>query len=77
MAWLFQEWFTARWRSVWRRVGGRSREARQRDRHEKRAKSVAELRVLESLDENPPPLSNELNAKLRGIVANAEKRDVS
>jgi membrane associated rhomboid family serine protease len=65
MAWLFGGSVSARWRRL---VGAAATARRDADRRARRAKAAADLRTVESLDDDPPPLPDDLDAKLRDIL---------
>lgn len=76
-AWLYQGVFMERWRKARADRGKRRREAAQRDRVKKRAKSAAHLRLIEANDDAPPDLPPEVDQKLDDILRGRSKRDRS
>ena len=80
LAWLFRSTVVARFAKVRRSVtAGREaqrREAAARDRAQKRARSVAYLRLVESHDDDPK-LSPEADAKVTELLRGRSKRDRS
>lgn len=81
LAWLFRRSVLARFANVGRSMRAsreaHRREAVKRDRAQKRARSVAYLRLVESHDEDPPDLPPDVDAKLDELLRGRGKRDRS
>jgi membrane associated rhomboid family serine protease len=75
LAWLFRRSIVSRWSKIKSSWEAHRREAARRDRVKKREKSVAYLRVVESHDDNPPPLPPDVDAKLDDLLRGRAKRD--
>jgi hypothetical protein len=70
MAYLFGPWLRRRLQRATRpATDAWRRQAARRDRAKRRAASMADLRVVESLDDDPPPLPADLDGKVRDIFS--------
>jgi len=72
LAWLFRRPLLARWTTSRKAAEGRRRDA---VRAKKRAQSVAYLRVLETHDDDPPPLPPDVEDKVRDLFRGKKRGD--
>jgi membrane associated rhomboid family serine protease len=74
LAWLFRSSVYARGSGVLRAFERRRREARRRRRDRARTRSMAHLDVIETRDDDPPPLPPELAGKIDDLLAGRGRR---
>jgi membrane associated rhomboid family serine protease len=75
LLYLFGPWLLARVRRPGGASAGWRREAARRERGRRQAASIAYLRVVESLDDDPPPMPGDLEGKVRDILS--RRRDLN
>jgi hypothetical protein len=69
IAWIYRGVFVSRWSRMRRSMADAHRsDARRRQRSVARAKSVAHLRVVESSDDEPPPLPPDVQSRVDELL---------
>jgi membrane associated rhomboid family serine protease len=74
LAWIYRGAVVTRWARMRRSVGeARRRDARRRQRSAARAKGVAHLRLVESSDDDPPPLPPEVQDRVDALLGGPKR----
>jgi membrane associated rhomboid family serine protease len=74
MTWLFGPWLAARVRRILGVSARQRSEAGRRARAERRARSVAYLRVVEAHDDDPAPLPSDLDGRVSDLLSGKGRR---